>query len=32
MNFLLDVLFTGLADALSALISRIVQWLLGIPV
>lgn len=30
MNFLLDVLFVGLSDALSALLSLIFQLILGI--
>ena len=30
MNFLLDVLFVGLADALSGLLTRILQIFLGL--
>ena len=30
MNFLLDVVFAGMVDALSALLSLILQMLLGI--
>lgn len=30
MNFLLDVLFVGLADALSGLLTRILEMLIGL--